>query len=95
VFDHAKGDKPNIYNLAPEGYTSVKKLAEWCVAASPYKTARIEYSGGTQGWPGDVPLSLLNSEKLNKLGYRLTHTSDDAAKLAIAEVSREVFGATA
>ena len=36
----------------PEGYTSVKKLAEWCVAASPYKTARIEYSGGDAGLAG-------------------------------------------
>ena len=65
VFDHAKGEKPNIYNLAPEGYTSVRKIADWVVAASPYKTARVEYGGGTQGWPGDVPLSLLDSSKVN------------------------------
>jgi UDP-glucose 4-epimerase len=95
VFDNAKGEKPNVYNLAPEGYTSVKKIAEWVVAESPYKTARVEFGAGAQGWPGDVPLSLLDSSKLNALGYRLQRSSDEAVKQAIREVAAEVFGASA
>jgi UDP-glucose 4-epimerase len=92
VLDHAKDGRPNIFNLAPPDSTSVARIAELCVAASPNKAARIEFGTGAQGWPGDVPKSLVSPEKLAKLGFRVRHTSDDAVKLAVAEVAREVFG---
>jgi UDP-glucose 4-epimerase len=95
VLDHARGEKPAIYNLAPPDSTSVTRIAELCVAASPKKHARIEYGTTTQGWPGDVPRSLLKPDKLAALGFRVRHTSDEAVRLAVAEVAREVFGAGA
>jgi UDP-glucose 4-epimerase len=92
VLDHAPGPL-DVYNLAPPDWTSVKKIAETCVAASPSPNARIEYSGGAQGWPGDVPTSRLVPDKLNALGFRLRYTSDQAVEMAVREVAREVFGA--
>jgi UDP-glucose 4-epimerase len=92
VLEHSKGEKPGIYNLAPPDATSVKRIAELCVAASPNPSARIEYGGGAQGWPGDVPKSLLKPDKLAALGFRVRHTSDDAVRISVAEVAREVFG---
>jgi UDP-glucose 4-epimerase len=92
VLDHAKGENPAIYNLAPPDWTSVKRIAELVVAASPHKSARIEYGTTAQGWPGDVPKSRIDPSKLNALGYAMRHTSDEAVALAVAEVAREVFG---
>ncbi len=93
VLDHApRGSSPAIYNLAPPDATSVKRIAELCVAASPHKGARIEFGTSPQGWPGDVPRSLVKPDKLAKLGFRVRHTSDDAVRLAVSEVAREVFG---
>ena len=92
VLDHAKGERPAVYNLAPADSTSVKRIAEMCVAASPHKSARIEYAGGSQGWPGDVPRSLIKPDKLAALGFRVRHSSDDAVRLAVGQVAREVFG---
>jgi UDP-glucose 4-epimerase len=91
VLDHAP-DALNVYNLAPPDWTSVARIAEHCIAASPNPRARIEYSGGAQGWRGDVPTSRLISDKLNALGFRLRHTSDQAVEMAVREVAREVFG---
>jgi UDP-glucose 4-epimerase len=93
VLDHARGEKPAVYNLAPPDGTTVKRIAELCVAASPNDAARIEYGTAAQGWPGDVPRSLLKPDKLAALGFRVRYTSDDAVRLAVAEVAREVFGA--
>jgi UDP-glucose 4-epimerase len=92
VLDHAQGEKPAIYNLAPPDWTSVARIAELCIAASPSPRARIEYAGGAQGWPGDVPKSRLVPDKLAALGFRVKHTSDGAVELAVREVAREVFG---
>jgi UDP-glucose 4-epimerase len=92
VLDHAKHEKPAIYNLGPSDSTSVRRIAELCVAASPNKKARIEYGSAPQGWPGDVPRSLLIPDKLAALGFRVRHTSDESVSLAVAAVAGEVFG---
>ena len=91
VLDHAP-DPLNVYNLGPADWTSVKRIAEMCVAASPYPSARIEYSGGTQGWPGDVPVSRLVPDKLARLGFKLRYTSDQAVQMAVNQIVKEVFG---
>ncbi len=93
VLDHATGEKPAIFNLAPPDATTVKRIAELCVAASPSPGARIEYGGGSQGWPGDVPKSLVKPDKLAALGFRVRHTSDEAVRISVSEVAREVFTA--
>ncbi len=91
VLDHAP-DALNVYNLGPSDWTSVTRIAEMCVAASPYPQARIVYSGGAQGWPGDVPVSRLVPDKLTKLGFKLRYTSDQAVEMAVKQIAREVFG---
>jgi len=85
-------ENPAIYNLAPSDVTSVKRIAELVVAASPNKGARIEFGTGAKGWPGDVPRSRVKPEKLAALGFRVRYTSDEAVALAVQQVAREVFG---
>jgi UDP-glucose 4-epimerase len=88
--DHAK-ERLNVHNLAPLDTTSVARIAELCVAASPYKDATVRYTGGDRGWPGDVPRSRMDPGKLATLGYRVRHTSDEAVARAVAALAREVF----
>jgi UDP-glucose 4-epimerase len=92
VLENSRGENPAIYNLAPPDWTSVARIAALCVAASPNESARIEYAGGVQGWPGDVPVSRIKPDKLAKLGFKVRFTSDEAVEQAVREVSREVFG---
>jgi UDP-glucose 4-epimerase len=89
--DHAK-EKLNVHNLAPPDTTSVARIAELCVAASPYPGARIRYTGGDRGWPGDVPRSRMDPGKLAALGFRVRFTSDEAVTRAVAALAGEVFG---
>jgi UDP-glucose 4-epimerase len=81
------------YNLAPEGATTVARLAELCVAASPYPDARIRFTGGDRGWPGDVPRSRLDPGKLAALGFRVRMSSDEAVAAAVCALAEQVFGA--
>lgn len=88
--DHA--DEPlNIHNLAPPDTTSVARIAELCVQASPHKSAVIRYTGGDRGWPGDVPRSFMSPDKLAALGFRVRHTSDEAIERAVLALAAEVF----
>lgn len=89
--DNAK-EPLGIYNLAPPDQTSVARIAELCVAASPYPDAKIRYTGGDRGWKGDVPRSSMSPDKLAALGFRVRHSSDDAVRMAVAALAKEVFG---
>jgi UDP-glucose 4-epimerase len=92
VLDHATGENPAVFNLAPPDATSVRQIAELCVAASPNPRAAIRYGSSARGWPGDVPKSRVDPSKLAALGFRVKHTSDDAMRMAVREVAAQVFG---
>jgi UDP-glucose 4-epimerase len=81
-----------ILNLAPPDWTSVRRIAELCVAESPYPNAEIRYTGGDRGWPGDVPQSRLKPDKLAAIGFRVRYTSDEAVQMAVRALAKEVFG---
>jgi UDP-glucose 4-epimerase len=81
-----------IFNLSPPDFTSVRRIAELCVAASPYPKAEIRYTGGDRGWPGDVPQSRLKPDKLAAIGFRVRYTSDEAVGMAVDALAKEVFG---
>ncbi|MDI3288237.1 NAD-dependent epimerase/dehydratase family protein [Polyangium sp. 15x6] len=89
--DHAE-ERLGLYNLAPPDQTSVARIAELCVKASPYPDATIRFTGGDRGWPGDVPRSSMSPDKLAAKGFRVRHSSDDAVRMAIEALAREVFG---
>jgi UDP-glucose 4-epimerase len=92
-FAFQKAQEPlNIFNVAPEAGTSVRALAELCVARSPNPSAQILYTGGQRGWRGDVPCSRLDASALARLGYSLPRTSDEAVALGVQELAQEIFG---
>jgi UDP-glucose 4-epimerase len=90
-FEHA-ADPLNVFNVAPEGASTVRSLAELCVAYSRNPAAGIVYSGGQRGWRGDIPHSRLDASALAALGYSLPRSSDQAVELGVRELAREIFG---
>jgi len=89
--DHAR-ERLNVFNIAPGDTTSVRRIAELCVQASPFPHATIRYTGGDRGWRGDVPQSRLDPARLAGLGWTVRHSSDQAVERAVQALSREVFG---
>jgi UDP-glucose 4-epimerase len=89
-FEHA-ADPLNVYNVAPADATTVRALAQECVAHSRNPAASIVYGGGQRGWRGDVPHSRLDASALAALGHVLPRSSDQAMRLGVSELSREIF----
>ena len=50
----------------------------------------FEYTGGEGGWPGDVPRFLLDVTRINRLGWRARHTSEQAVAMAIEATLEEM-----
>lgn len=90
-FEHA-ADPLSIFNVAPPDATTVKTLAELCVAHSTNPQAHITFGSGQRGWRGDVPHSRLDASALAELGFAIKRTSDEAARLGVFELAREIMG---
>lgn len=86
VADHAT-DPVNMFNLGTRDRISVREIAEKVVAAHG-GTARIDYTGGSQGWAGDVPQQLLDIGRLERLGWSPPRTSAQAVDQTIEELRR-------
>ena len=77
------------YNVAGEGMTSVREIAELVRAALHLPNLRIEYGDSNRGWPGDVPTFEYDTTRIRALGWVPTKSSTVAVKAAIAtEVAR-------
>jgi UDP-glucose 4-epimerase len=79
--------KLEVFNLAPDGATSVRFIANELVRQLGL-TGRtvIRYGDTAGGWPGDVPQSRMDSSKLRRAGFALPRTSDEALQLAIRRI---------
>ena len=72
--------KENIYNLATNDQMQVSDIARAVI--DRFATgAKIKYTGGKQGWPGDVPDAFLSNKRMIEIGVRLKHQTSREAVL--------------
>jgi len=82
-----EASKFDVYNIAPDGATSVRFIAEELIAQlSLQGRTKIHYGDSARGWPGDVPQSRMASSKLKQAGFSLPRNSDEAVRLAISRI---------
>jgi UDP-glucose 4-epimerase len=87
LFGFARANDPvNVFNLAVDDACDVKTIAQTVIARMGLKGVEIAYTGGSRGWPGDVPRVGLSHEKLARLGWRASMTSRQAVERATEEI---------
>ncbi len=86
--EHAE-EKVNVFNLAPEDQISVAEIAKRVIEITGSK-ARIEYTGGARGWPGDVPVQRLSVDRLKALGYTAKYGSREVVDMAVRSLHAEL-----
>ena len=75
-------EKINYFNIGVETRTRVKEIAQMVIEEMGLN-AKIEYTGGDRGWVGDVPEFSYNLDKIHKLGWKASYTSNEAVRKAI------------
>lgn len=83
----------SCFNLACEGATSVRRIADETVRAMGLRDVAFRFTGGARGWKGDVPQVRLDPSRLAALGWRARRTSDEAVHDAVVAIVAEVGGA--
>ena len=85
-------ERVNVFTLGCDSSTDVTTIANMVVEEMDLKNVRFKYTGGDRGWPGDVPQVRFNCERINKLGWAARHTSDEAVRLAVKVLVKELGG---
>lgn len=80
------GDEVNIFNLGSGDNIKVSEIARIVLEEGGFRDTRIEYTGGKRGWPGDVPVMLLDAGRINRLGWQARQASKEAIRLAAKAV---------
>lgn len=89
LLDGMQDGSCEAYNLAPDGATTVRFMAEelkrqmFLAGNEKLYGCKITYGEVPRGWAGDVPHCRMDSSKLRGTGFNVTMTSDEAVKHGI------------
>lgn len=81
----------NIFNLGCDTTTEVTRIGELIVEEMGLKDVTFKFTGGKRGWKGDVPQFQFDIKKINNLGWKAAHTSDEVIRMAIKDVLHAKF----
>jgi len=84
-----KSGSMQTYNLGTKTTTSVNEIAE-IVSEILGVDPKLSYTGGNQGWIGDVSRMRLSIEKLTNLGWKSKRESNQAVRKAASELATEI-----
>lgn len=74
------------WNLSCDGATSVSTIARTVLEEMGLPGARLEYTGGSQGWKGDVAQVRLDPARIRALGWSPRFDSDGAVRQAVRDL---------
>ena len=69
IIEKAK-DKINIYNLGNDEIINVADSAKVIIDKAGYKNVKLLFEGGDKGWIGDNKYVLLDTKKIQSLGWK-------------------------
>ncbi len=84
-------ERVNIFNLGCHDQVEVSRIAEILVEEVGLHDVDFVFTGGERGWVGDVPRFLLSTEKINHLGWRAKHNSEEAVRVATKTLIEELW----
>lgn len=85
---HSNG-QVNVFNLGNNDVVDVATIARLLLEQMGLPETKLKYTGGSRGWPGDVPRICLETSRMEKLGWKPEHSSEEAIRLAIKEILAE------
>lgn len=89
---YEKESRPfEVYNVATGDYIDVREIAELaveCVGLSP-GSVTYEYTGGDRGWKGDIPIVRLNTDRIQKFGWKCQRSSGKALQEAMLALIKD------
>ena len=87
-YQHSDG-QVNVFNLGNHDTVDVTTIGRILLEQMGLSEVKLKYTGGSRGWPGDVPRICLETSRMEKLGWKPKYSSEEAIRLAIREILAE------
>lgn len=81
----------DVFNLGNNDTTKVDKIASIVVEEMKLKNVKLQYTGGSLGWKGDVAQTIISIEKAKMSGWQPTLKSDDAVRESARGILKNYF----
>jgi UDP-glucose 4-epimerase len=85
-----------VFNAGTGEHITVTEIADLVVGRMGIAEVRYEYTGGSRGWKGDVPIVRFRSDKLAARGWRCRYSTTaaltDSIDANVAEAALEEVG---
>jgi UDP-glucose 4-epimerase len=82
AFRRAREKPCDVFNLGTETTIKVRDIARVVVDEMELDGVKLRFTGGSRGWPGDVPVVIYDVSKMKKLGWSARYTSAQAVRIA-------------
>jgi UDP-glucose 4-epimerase len=82
---HAEGPC-EVCNLGTETYTTIRRVAEIVIEEMGLADVELKFSGTKRGFNGDVPIVRYTAHRMNSYGWKASHTSDEAVRIAARRI---------
>jgi UDP-glucose 4-epimerase len=77
----------SVFNVATDDAVTVTEIADLAVETLSLSAKPLfEYTGGSRGWRGDVPVVRLDSTRIHSLGWFPKRNSRDAVRQSLQEL---------
>ena len=80
----------DVFNMAPQGASTVEFLARVLLRELGLTDTMIETGNTPYGWIGDIPQSRMSGQKLAKLGWSPSYTSDQAVEVGVKAFAEDL-----
>ncbi len=80
----------NIYNIGSKNQTKVRRIVE-LICDELELNPEVHYGTEPRGWNGDVSKFLLDTSKINNIGWTAKYNSEESIRLSIKELVSELW----
>jgi len=82
AFERARENPCDVFNLGTETTVTAEEIGRIVAEEMGLKGVRFRFTGGSQGWPGDVPRVIYDVNRMKRLGWEPKHSSAEAVRIA-------------
>jgi UDP-glucose 4-epimerase len=81
ALNRAREKQCDVFNLGTETTVTAEEIARIVIEEMGLRGVRFRFTGGSQGWPGDVPRVIYDVRKMRRLGWGAKHSSAEAVRI--------------
>jgi len=81
-----------VFNVGTDEYVTVREIADLVVDTLGLRSVQYDFTGGSRGWKGDVPVVRFSSERIRARGWKNRLGSAEALVASIRANQQEAGG---